>query len=215
VKKRIVLLGPPASGKGTQAEMIAARYKIPSASPGSMLREEATAGTRLGIDADRLTSRGQLVPDDTVNALVAQWLARHDSAFVFDGYPRSLGQADGLDQMLEERGTPLEVVFSFEANLTVLHARIQNRTVCTRCRRSFSIGMHISSMDEPCPACGAALVRRTDDTIETFGLRMREYADKTAPLISHYSKRGLLCAIDATLQPGEVFATVSAALEAS
>ena len=194
--------------------MIAARYKIPSASPGSMLREEAMAGTPLGIEANKLTSRGQLVPDDTVNALVASWLASHDSEFVFDGYPRSIGQADGLEKMLAVRGTPLDVVFSFEADLATLQKRVRNRAVCSQCRRNFSIGLHIAALDAPCPACSAPLTRRTDDTPETLGLRMREYADKTAPLISHYSKRGLLRAVDATRTPKEVFAEVAATLEA-
>ncbi len=193
--------------------MITARYRIPSASPGSMLREEKEAGTPLGIEAGKLTSRGQLVPDKTVNELVAHWLAKHNSEFIFDGYPRSIGQAEGLERMLAERGAPLEVVLSLEADFATLQARVQSRAVCSRCRRNFSIGLHVTSLDQPCPVCGGALVRRADDTLETLGLRMREYADKTEPLIAYYSKRGLLCAVDATRTPEEVFASVTKILE--
>ena len=207
------MLGPPASGKGTQAEMITARYEIPSASPGSMLREEKDAGTSLGIEADKLTSRGQLVPDSTVNELVARWLEKHDSQFIFDGYPRSRGQADALQQMLDERGTPLDVALSFEADLGTLQSRVQNRLVCSHCRRNFSIGLHVATADEACPVCRGVLVRRADDNLKTLALRMREYAAKSEPLIGYYTERGLLRAVDSTRAPEQVFASVVVVLE--
>jgi adenylate kinase len=193
--------------------MITARYSIPSASPGSMLREEKDAGTQLGLEADKLTSRGQLVPDATVNQLVERWLEKRDSQFVFDGYPRSVGQADALGEMLATRGAPLEVVLSFEADLPTVQSRVQNRVVCSDCRRNFSIGLHVSSLDEPCPVCGATLVRRADDNLETLALRMREYAEKTEPLTAYYTKRGLLRAVNTTQLPEKVFASVVDILE--
>ncbi len=180
-----------------------------------MLRQEKEAGTKLGIETGELTRRGQLVPDETVNALVAHWLGKHDSEFIFDGYPRSIGQAEGLDRLLVERETPLEVVLSFEADFTTLQSRVLHRAVCSRCRRNFSIGLHIATLDEPCPICGGALVRRGDDTLETLDLRMREYAEKTEPLIAYYSKRGLLYPVDATRTPDAVFASVAEILEAA
>jgi adenylate kinase len=213
VKRRIVLLGPPASGKGTQAEMIQARYEIPSASPGSMLREEKAVGTPLGMEADKLTSRGQLVPDTTINQLVGNWLEKRDSQFVFDGYPRSQGQADALEAMLATRQTPLDIVLSFEADLETLQSRVRNRLVCAKCRRNFSIGLHVSGEGVPCPHCGAQLVRRADDTPETLSLRMEEYAAKTEPLIAYYTRRGLLQGVDATRTPERVFASVVEILE--
>jgi adenylate kinase len=193
--------------------MIQARYEIPSASPGSMLREEKAAGTSVGIEADKLTSRGQLVPDATVNQLVEHWLERRDSQFVFDGYPRSQGQADALDRMLSKRATPLDVVLSFEADLATLQSRVRSRIVCSGCGRNFSIGLHVAGQNDPCPACGAGLIRRTDDNPETLALRMREYAAKTEPLVSHYAKRGLLRGVDATRPPAAVFASVVEILE--
>ena len=193
--------------------MITARYAIPSASPGLMLREEKAAGTPLGIEADKLTSRGQLVPDANVNQLVERWLEKRDSQFVFDGYPRSRGQADALEQMLARRGTPLDVVLSFEADLKTLQSRVTNRVVCSSCRRNFSIGLHVVSSEEACPVCGASLVRRADDNLETLALRMREYAEKTEPLTAYYTERGLLRGVDSTRAPEKVFASVVAILE--
>lgn len=193
--------------------MIQARYEIPSASPGSMLREEQAAGTPLGIEADKLTSRGQLVPDTTINRLVGNWLEKRDSQFVFDGYPRSRGQADALEVMLVKRRTPLELVLSFEADLETLQSRVRNRLVCAKCRRNFSTALHVSGDADPCPHCGSQLLRRADDTPETLALRMNEYAAKTEPLIAYYTARGLLRGVDATRAPDRVFASVVEILE--
>ena len=195
--------------------MITARYEIPSASPGSMLREERTAGTALGAEANEYTSNGRLVPDRIANQLVAGWLEKHDSEFIFDGYPRSLGQADALEEMLTARGAPLEVALSFEADLETLQRRVRSRCVCSKCARNFSSGIHDVAVDAPCPSCGAPLLRRSDDTLETLTVRMEEYEAKTAPLIGFYSERGLLRTIDATRSPDEVFAAVVKVLEES
>ncbi len=215
MKRRIVLLGPPASGKGTQAEMITARYEIPSASPGSMLREESAAGTDLGSEAGEYTTHGRLVPDSIANQLVARWLEKHDSQFIFDGYPRSLGQADALGQMLAARGSPLEIALSFEADLVTLQGRVTSRCVCSKCARNFSSGIHDVAADSPCPSCGAPLLRRSDDTLETLAVRMDEYGAKSAPLIGFYEERGLLRTIDATQSPEKVFGEVVEILEES
>lgn len=193
--------------------MIQARYEIPSASPGSMLREEKAAGSEIGIDAHALTSRGLLVPDSTVNRLVEQWLLKHDSQFVFDGYPRSRGQADALESMLKERGTPLEVVLSFEADVRTLQNRVRRRVVCSGCGRNFSIGLHVADESTLCPQCGSPLSRRADDTPETLALRMEEYQAKTATLISYYGGLGLLRSVDATRTPDEVSASIVEILE--
>lgn len=178
-----------------------------------MLRDEKAAGTPLGMEADRVTSRGQLVSDDIANQLVKRWLEKHDSQFVFDGYPRSLGQADGMEAMLAERQTPLDVVLSFEADSATLQRRVQSRVVCLGCRRNFSLGLHVGDLETPCPHCGARLTRRTDDTLETLARRMREYAEKTEPLIGYFAKRGLLRRVDATQTPERVFSAVAEILE--
>lgn len=207
------MLGPPASGKGTQAEMITARYQFPSASPGSMLRDEKKAGSALGIEADLLTREGQLVPDGTINQLVERWLGKEGEEFVFDGYPRSVGQAEALQSMLAVRGIPLEGVLSLEADLPTLQRRVRNRVVCADCGRNYSVGLTVADEAKPCLACGGSLARRADDTDETLARRMEEYAAKTAPLGSYYAKRGLLHAVDATRGPEQVFASIVEILE--
>jgi adenylate kinase len=214
VKGRIVLLGPPASGKGTQAEMIKEKYHFSSASPGAILREEMKAGTALGLEADKLTSQGKLVPDEIANELVKRWLAKQDRAFVFDGYPRSMGQAKGLNDILAERGTPLDVVLSLEADMATTRDRVSRRMMCSQCGRIVSVGMHVTSADAVCPACGGELAKRRDDTPETFDLRMKEYEEKTEPLISYYTDLGLLRAVDGTRTPELVFQSIEAILEA-
>jgi adenylate kinase len=194
--------------------MITAKYRIPSASPGAMLREEKCAGSALGVEAEKLTSQGRLVPDEMVCSVVRSWLAKHDGEFVFDGFPRSRGQADALDEMLAARNTPLDVVLSLDAGFDTIASRVQNRLVCSVCRTNVSIGLHVAGVAASCPECGGALIRRGDDNLETLQIRMREYAEKTEPLISHYAEHGLLRSIDATRVPAEVFSSIAAILEA-
>ena len=193
--------------------MIAAKYGIPSASPGAMFREEKAAGTELGIAADKLTRHGKLVPDEMVCLVVKAWLKTHDGEFIFDGFPRSLGQASALEGMLAERGTPLDVALLLEADFDTIASRVQSRLVCSKCRTNLSMGLHIANADAPCPKCGGKLIRRGDDNLETLQLRMKEYAEKTEPLVTHYRELGLLRAADSTRAPDLVFASVAAILE--
>lgn len=192
--------------------MITATFGIPTASPGAMFREEKRAGTRFGLETDLLTSQGLLVPDEIVCGVVRSWLEKHDSEFVFDGFPRSAGQADALATTLAARQTPLELVLSLEADRATLEHRVLNRLVCTVCRTNVSIGLHVPDSTMPCPKCGADLGRRSDDTAETFALRMREYEEKTQTLIGYYRERNLLRVIDAARPPEVVFTAISAIL---
>ncbi len=194
--------------------MIRERYAIPLASPGAILREEKRAGTELGLAADALTSQGRLVPDQMVLQLVERWLEKIGDAFVCDGFPRTLGQAHGLESLLKRRGTPLEVVLALDADLATLQARVTHRMVCQSCGRTFSLGLHIPEATSPCPHCGASLVRRGDDTLETLDIRMREYQEKTAPLIDYYERLGLLRRINATETPEKTFSAITQILEA-
>ena len=193
--------------------MIQARYQLPNTSPGSILREERKCGTPLGLEAEKATSQGQLVSDEIVNAVVKNWLARHDSTFVFDGYPRSLGQASALDAMLTQREMALDVALLLDADDQTISERVERRMMCNACGRIVSVGLHISSADVPCPSCGGKLIKRLDDTPETLELRMREYADKTKPLIGFYHQRGLLRCVDAARKPEAVFESIAKILE--
>jgi adenylate kinase len=193
--------------------MIRARYSLPITSPGAMLREEKRSGTKLGVEADKLTSQGKLVPNEMVNQLVAHWLQRHQDAFVFDGYPRSKGQADALDQMLSACGVALDVVLSLEIDVPAIQDRVARRVMCSSCAQIFSIGLHVESGDRKCPACGGVLIKRKDDTAETLAARMEEFAAKTEPLISRYRERGILRSVDAGRRPEVVFESISKILE--
>ena len=193
--------------------MITAKFGIPSASPGAMFREEKAAGTELGISAEKLTRHGKLVPDEMVCRVVNAWLKAHDGEFIFDGFPRSLGQADALEGMLAERNTPLDVALLLEADFDTIASRVQSRLVCSKCRTNLSLGLHIASVDALCPKCGGKLIRRSDDNLETLHVRMKEYADKTEALVSHYSDLGLLRVVDSTRTPDLVFESVAAILQ--
>ena len=193
--------------------MIEARFKIPTASPGAMLREERLAGTALGVEADKLTGGGQLLPDPIIFGLVKAWLEKNNGSFTLDGFPRTLGQAAGLDELLEDRRTPLQAVINLEADLAILQERVRNRLVCRKCRRNVSIGLHVSRPDDACPTCGGPLTRRSDDNPDALGVRMRQYAAKTTPVATYYENRGLLHRVDATRPPADVFRHVTKILE--
>ncbi|MHA3770295.1 adenylate kinase family protein [Verrucomicrobiota bacterium sgz303538] len=213
MKRRIVLLGPPASGKGTQAELISAKFGIPTTSPGAILREERKAGTALGLEAERYTSKGRLIPDELIAGLINSWLEDHDGEFVFDGVPRSLGQAEALETVLNERNRPLDVVIALEADLETLKSRVASRVMCADCGRIFSVGLHVVSASDRCPNCGGHLIRRSDDTPETLAARLEEYSEKTEPLIAYYEQKELLRRVNSGLKPDLVFESIRAILE--
>jgi adenylate kinase len=213
VKQRIVLLGPPASGKGTIADRLEREHAFAIISPGALLREEAARGTKMGRDAEELTRRGQLVGDSIINAIVGQWLAgQPGDRFVFDGYPRSLAQAEALNVALAKRGTPLELVLLLQARKEVLLRRVESRAMCATCGNIVSIGLHVTSIQEKCPRCGGKLTRRDDDTAETLRCRLEEYLQKTEPLTCYYERKGILARVNTERSPGEVFQEVTTLL---
>ena len=209
MKRRIVLLGPPASGKGTLADRLHAEYHLPTASPGAMLRGELAAGTPLGIGAANQTKAGKLVGDEIINAAVRVWLAHEPGdGFVFDGYPRTLGQATALDAMLGQRQQPLDAALLLEASLETLRSRVELRATCTKCANIVTIGVHVASAKDNCPRCNGPLRRRDDDNAETLEHRFQEYAGKTAPVIGYYEKRNILERVNTERSPEAVFESV-------
>lgn len=213
MKRRLVLLGPPASGKGTQAQLIFAKYQIPAVSTGHLLRDEAAAATDLGQQAASYTSKGQLAPDDLVMAVLQKWLGSGRDSFVFDGFPRTLEQAVHLKPLLENAQIPLELVLFLECDLATIEQRVRGRVTCSGCKSIFLIGLHVSSIDQPCPSCGGTLVRRADDEPEVLAHRMVQYAEKTAPLIEFYRAEGLLRKIHASQNAMDVFSEIETALK--
>lgn len=200
-----MLLGPPASGKGTLADALHDRFGWPVASPGAMLRAEKAAGTALGIEADRLTRDGRLVSDTIINQVVELWLSHEaDHGFIFDGYPRTVGQADALDQMLARRSCQLDAALLLEADLSTLRDRVERRATCSVCAYIVSVGVHVDNFANACPRCGSPLRRRADDNFATLQNRLEEYRDKTLPVAGYYEKRGLLHRVSTQRPVGEV-----------
>lgn len=207
---RLVLLGPPASGKGTQGQLMNARWGVPVTSIGEMLRHEIVAGTPLGVRAAGFMSNSSLVPDDVALQVVENWMTGHGDSFVFDGFPRTVGQAEALDTFLASRGTPLQAVLWLELDRASIEARVRLRVICRRCGRTFQVGGQAPSAGGPCPVCGSPLSVRDDDDPATLAHRMEQYARHTEPLLKFYEERHLLRRINAGLEAEEVFVQIEA-----
>ena len=191
MKNRIVLLGAPGSGKGTQAEMITRHFAIAVTSPGTILRRERDLGTPLGVEADEISKQGGLVPDDVIVQLIADWLNLHGrNGFVFDGFPRTVGQAERLDEILQKRGDSLDLAIWLEVSEQTVRDRIASRLQCRRCGFTTSL-TSAGFADRPvCPYCDGPLIRRDDDDASVLQTRLAEFKSKTEPLLSFYRKRG-------------------------
>ena len=208
-----MLLGPPASGKGTQSELIQKKFQIPVTSTGAILRREAKANTLVGREAGRIISKGALAPDDLVLMLVGQWLDQHREAFLFDGFPRTLPQAVEFEKMLHARQTPLDLAIFLEASEPTIAFRMARRLTCSNCGKVVSIGRHVQSASEPCPNCGGKLEVRSDDNQAALALRLEEFRKKSLPLIDFYSGRNLLAKVDANQEADRVFEQISRVIQ--
>jgi adenylate kinase len=206
---RIVFLGPPGAGKGTQASGLSRALGVPHLSTGDLLRAAVAAPTALGREADAYMRRGDLVPDALVLRILEERLRAPDAraGFVLDGYPRNPAQAEALAQI-----TPIDRVVAFEVPTEVLVDRLSGRWICPTCQTVYHVPAMPPKVPGRCDRDGTALVQRPDDRPEAVRQRLQVYAEKTAPLIDHYRRRGLLRPIDATGTPDEVAARVRAAL---
>jgi adenylate kinase len=204
MKNRIVLLGPPASGKGTQAALLAATFGIPAGSTGAMLRDEKARGSEVGLEADRWTSQGKLFPDELALRVVWKWIDGR-KRFILDGFPRTLGQAAAFDEGLSERQLPLDAVYFLNLSEDLVRERMTSRLTCTQCGSVFNEKFHNVTVDTPCPKCGGPLGRRNDDTLEALDSRLAQYREQTLPVVDHYRGKGLLKEMDVTPGRDEVF----------
>ena len=214
MKSRIVLLGAPGSGKGTQAEMITRHFAIAVTSPGTILRRERDLGTPLGIKADEISKQGGLVPDEIIVYLIEDWLVLHGKdGFVFDGFPRTVKQGERLNEILQKRQTALDLAIWLEVSERTVRDRIAGRLQCRRCGFTTSL-TSAGFADRPVsPYCDGPLVRRDDDDASVLETRLAEFKTKTEPLLSFYEKDDALHRIDGNRDRETVFADISALIE--
>ena len=211
---RIVLLGAPGSGKGTQAKILMADKNIPQISTGDMLREAVASGTRFGLKAKSLMDAGDLVPDDVVLGIISERLTEPDAqdGFILDGFPRTTQQALDLEELLDQMGTPLDAAVLMDVDFDILMKRLTGRRTCSLTGKLLNI--HFSSQEEldECTNAGGELIQREDDNEETISNRLEVYRENTEPLIEYYRKRGKLLTVDAEGPIDEVYERMTAAL---
>jgi adenylate kinase len=200
VSTRVIFLGAPGAGKGTQARHLAAEWGVPQVATGDMLREAVAAKTPLGLEAKRHMDSGWLVPDDVVIGLVEERLGRPDAApgFVLDGFPRTAPQAEALDDMLRRRREALDRVVFLEVGREELLRRLTGRRTCGTCGTAFHLVSAPPKTAGRCDKCGGELTQRSDDTRAAVATRLDVYEKQTAPLLAYYRDRGLLASV-----PGE------------
>ncbi len=203
---RVVLLGPPASGKGTQGRRLAAELGLDYLSTGALLREQVEDGTELGNQATPILARGAYLPDELMCPILAAWLARRTGGWVLDGFPRSVPQAEFLDAWLAERDIKLDAAIALEAPLEILLGRIRNRVECPACR--WSGQRRELTSGGACPSCGGAPAPRPDDTEANFLNRHAEFESLALPVIDRYRRMGILSPCDATAPRDEVAAEI-------
>jgi adenylate kinase len=203
---RVILLGPPGAGKGTQAGNIAETYGIPHISTGDILRANVREGTALGLEAKRFMDAGDLVPDQVIIGMVGDRLAEPDAAqgFLFDGFPRTVPQAEALEALLQDRGQPLDVVLRLAVDEDEVVSRLTGRRTCTACGAVFHVEHQPPATEGVCDACGGELVQRDDDREDVVRNRLEVYRRSTEPLEEFYWNRGLLRDVEAVGTVDEV-----------
>ena len=203
---RLVLLGPPGAGKGTQARALGELWKIPQVASGDLLRAAVREGTELGCEATRYMDRGQLVPDDLVLKLIAERLAQSDAkaGFILDGFPRNVAQAETLAGMLERAGLKLDKVVAVIVPDEEIVKRISGRRTCKNCAAMYHVSFEPPKKSGVCDKCGGELYQREDDAEETVRERLKVFAEATRPLLDHYGQQGLLAQVDGVGSTDEV-----------
>jgi len=199
---KLILLGPPGAGKGTQAKMLTERFAIPQISTGDILRAAVKAGTPMGVKAKQYMDAGGLVPDQVVVGIVRDRLQEADCSvgFILDGFPRTVAQADALQSSLKEMDKVLDRVISLQVDTEALVERLTGRRTCKECGRGYHVSFDPPARQGLCDSCGANLYQRDDDREETIRKRLEVYSEQTEPLIAYYRKAGCLLELDG-MQP--------------
>jgi len=209
------MLGPPGAGKGTQAKKIAEEFKIPHISTGEILRKAVQDNTPLGKKASEYLDKGLLVPDEIVEGIVRSRLKMHDCAagFLLDGFPRTVRQAENLDEFLKEENVNLDIVINIQVEQRLLIERFTGRRTCQKCGATFHIEFSPPKTPGICDKCGEILIVRKDDDIETVKKRLEVYETTTAPLVDYYDRRKLLVNVDGSKPIDDVFEDIKKVLE--
>jgi adenylate kinase len=211
----LILLGAPGAGKGTQAELIVSNYGIPQISTGDMLRDAVARGTELGKKAKEYMDRGELVPDEVVIGIVKDRLSQKDceKGFILDGFPRTIKQAEALDEILKELGKKIDAVINVAVPEEEIVKRIVNRRTCKECKAVYHLIYNPPKEDNKCDKCGGELYQRDDDKEETVKERLRVYKSQTEPLIEYYGKKGIVYDVDGTKSIEGVFEEIKKVLD--
>jgi adenylate kinase len=212
---RMILMGPPGAGKGTQADLLIEHYHIPHISTGDMFRAAIKEQTALGLKAKEYMDAGTLVPDEVTIGIVADRLTQADcqNGFLLDGFPRTAAQADALAKILSDMKITLDGVINIELGEADLLERLTGRRVCKQCGATFHTVFNASKEKDVCDKCGGALYQRSDDTLETAQNRLKVYNAQTEPLIAYYNNQGLLKRIQGDKEIKQVFSDVLSVLE--
>lgn len=214
---RIVLLGAPGSGKGTQAKKLMQDRNVPQVSTGDMLRAAVAAGTRFGLQAKSIMDAGQLVSDDIMLGIISERLAEPDAAegFVLDGFPRTEKQVRDLEELLDELGTPLDAAVLMDVDFDILMKRLTGRRTCSKTGRLLNVYFSPQEELDECLGAGGELIQRDDDNEETIASRLEVYRQHTAPVVEYYRSRGKLRTVDADGTVDEVYRRLLEALAAA
>ena len=209
--KKLLIMGPPGAGKGTQAANIVTEYGVSHISTGDMFRSAIKNGTEMGKLAQSFMEKGELVPDSVTVGIVKERLAQNDcseNGFLLDGFPRNLDQAHSLDTILEELGYKLDAVINVSVDNEILIGRIIGRRICRQCGATYHVEFNKPKTEGVCDSCGGELYTRKDDTRETAENRLNVYSSQTQPLLDFYAERGLLAEINGDQAVEKVFADI-------
>jgi len=211
---RLVLVGPPGAGKGTQAQFLAAHFAIPHISTGDIFRANLKGNTPLGLEAKKYMDKGDLVPDSVTNDMVKDRLNKDDldNGFLLDGYPRNVAQAEVLRAVLAEKTTPLHAALELNIDPEEIVARLSGRRSCSNCQKPYHVVNEKPAVEGICDSCGGTLIQREDDKAEVIKHRLNVYAEQTAPIINFYRNEGLLITINASGSVSDITAAAISAL---